>query len=190
MPSGPLPAPSDTRACRTAHCLAPSEAQSLFVPCTWTIARAPDCAPRGSPGARLRGRVLPVGQPGCPAWNSHLPPQHSPEAGFARCPAPTSGRRHPSLQHLQPPPSQRPLCPFWSALPRSTPSMWPPGSCPMDPAGPSGEQTLTPWAAGAAESFHPRPGCRHIFPGAGAGHGGGTSCGPRCPEHPGPSVWI
>ena len=190
VPSGPLPPPSDTRACCTAHCLAPSEAQSLFVSCTWTIARAPDSALWGSPGAWLRGRVLSVGQPGCPAWNSCLPPQHSPEAGFAQCPAPTSGHCHPSLQQLQPPPSQCPLCPFWSALPRSTPSMWPPGSCPMDPAGPSREQTLTPWAVGATESFHPRPRCRHIFPGAGAGCGGGTSCGPQCPEHPGPSVWI
>ena len=38
-------------------------------------------------------------------------------------------------------------------------------------------------------SFHPRPKSRRIFPGAGAGRGGGTSRGPRCPGHPGP-VWI
>lgn len=202
MPSGPLP--PDTPARCTIHCLGPSEALSLLASRAWTAARAPDCAPQRPPRAWLRGKVLPVGQPGCPAQKSHQPPQHSPEAGFAQCPAPTSGHHHLSLQRLQPPPGQCPLCPFWSGLPRSTPSMWPPGSCPMDPASPARVQTLTSRAVGAAESFHPWLKCRHVFPGAGAGCGGGTSRGldalstqiplsgsePQtaafCPPHPSP----
>ncbi|CAN0347244.1 unnamed protein product [Rangifer tarandus platyrhynchus] len=154
VPSGPLPPLPDTPARCMIHCLGPSEALSLFASRAWTAARAPDCAPQRSPGARLRGKVLPMGQPGCPAWKSRQPPQHSLAAGFARCPAPTSGHHHLSLQRLQPAPGQHPLCPFWSGLPRSTPSMWPPGSCPMEPAGPSRVQTLTSRAVGDAESFH------------------------------------
>lgn len=150
-----------------AHCLTPSEAQSLSVSCTWTTGRAPDCAPQRCPRAQLRGKALPVSQPGCPARNSRLPPQHSPAAGFARCPAP-------SLQRLQPRPSEHPLCPFSSMLPRSTPSMWPPGSCPVDPASPSGEQTLTPRAAGA---FTRGRRAATSSPGQGLGAGAGPPAG-------------
>ena len=167
VPSGPLPPLPDTSAGCTAHCLAPSEAQSLSVSYTWTAGRAPDCVPRRCPRAQLRGKALPVSQPGCPARNSRLPPQHSPAAGFARCPAP-------SLQRLQPPPSEHPLCPFSSMLPRSTPSMWPPGSCPVDPAGPSGEQTLTPRAAGA---FTRGRRAAASSPGKGLGAGAGPPAG-------------
>ena len=176
----PLPPLPDTPARCRAHCLGPSEAPSLLASRAWAAAGSPDWAPQRSPWARLRGKVLPVGQPGRLARKSRQPPQHSPAAGLARCPAPTSGHHHLSLQRLQPPPSQHPLCPFWSGLPRSTPSMWPPGSCPMDPASPSRVQTLTSRAVGAAESFHEVP--PRLPPGRGWAWGRDLPRS-RCPEH-------
>ena len=145
VPSGPLPPLPDTPARCRAHCLGPSEAPSLLASRAWAAAGAPDWAPQRSPGARLRGKVLPVGQPGRPARKSRQPPQHSPAAGLARCPAPTSGHRHLSLQDSNP----LQVCILYASS----------GLGFLDPHPPCGPQVPARWTLPAP------PGCRHSHPG-------------------------